>query len=53
MIRRHYSALTRNLTVSGRAASDGLALVNAFRRIKNVSVKRCIVHLVEELTDDE
>jgi len=35
------------------ATSDGLALVNAFRRIKNVSVKRCIVRLVEELTDDE
>jgi len=33
--------------------SDGLALVKAFRRIKNVSVKRCIVRLVEELTDEE
>jgi hypothetical protein len=35
------------------ATSDGLALVNAFRRIKTVSVKRSIVRLVEELTDDE
>ena len=35
------------------ATSDGLALVNAFRRIKNVSVKRSIVRLVEEITDDE
>jgi transcriptional regulator with XRE-family HTH domain len=32
------------------ATSDGLALVDAFRRIKNVSLKRSIVRLVEELT---
>jgi transcriptional regulator with XRE-family HTH domain len=32
------------------ATSDGLALVEAFRRIKNISVKRSIVRLVEELT---
>jgi transcriptional regulator with XRE-family HTH domain len=35
------------------ATSDGLALVEAFRRIKNVSLKRSIVRLVEELTADE
>jgi transcriptional regulator with XRE-family HTH domain len=34
------------------ATSDGLALVDAFRRIKNVSLKRSIVRLVEELTAD-
>jgi transcriptional regulator with XRE-family HTH domain len=35
------------------ATSDGLALVDAFRRIKNVSLKRSIVRLVEELTADD
>ena len=35
------------------ATSDGLALVNAFRRIKSVSVKRCIVRLVEQVANDD
>jgi transcriptional regulator with XRE-family HTH domain len=35
------------------ATSDGLALVDAFRRIKNVSLKRSIVRLVEQLTADD
>jgi transcriptional regulator with XRE-family HTH domain len=35
------------------ATSDGLALVNAFRRIKTLGVKRSIVRLVKELTDEE
>jgi transcriptional regulator with XRE-family HTH domain len=35
------------------ATSEGLALVNAFSRIKNVSLKRSIVRLVEKLTADD
>jgi transcriptional regulator with XRE-family HTH domain len=33
------------------AASDGLALVKAFRRIKNVKLRRLIVHLVEDCAE--
>jgi transcriptional regulator with XRE-family HTH domain len=35
------------------ATSEGLALVNAFRRIKNVNLKRSLVRLVEKLTADD
>ena len=35
------------------ATSEGLALVDAFRRIKKVSVKRAIVHMVEKLSADD
>ena len=33
------------------ATSDGLALSKAFSRIKNTSLKRSIVRLVEEVAD--
>jgi transcriptional regulator with XRE-family HTH domain len=35
------------------ATSDGLALVNAFGRIKNLTLKRTIVRLVEQLTGED
>ena len=35
------------------ATSDGLALVDAFSRIQDISLKRSIVRLVEALTDDK
>jgi hypothetical protein len=33
------------------ATSDGVALVKAFRRIKNVKLRRLIVHLVEDCAE--
>jgi len=35
------------------ATSDGLALVNAFTRIKNAKLRRRIVALVEEITGED
>jgi transcriptional regulator with XRE-family HTH domain len=35
------------------ASSDGLALTKAFTRIKEPKLRRCIVHLVEEIAGDD
>lgn len=35
------------------ATSDGLALTKAFMRIEDIKLRRCIVHLVEEITGDD
>jgi len=34
-------------------SSDGLALTKAFTRIKEPKLRRCIVHLVEEIAGDD
>jgi hypothetical protein len=34
------------------SSSDGLSLIKAFMQIKNVGLRRSIVHLVEEVAGD-